>query len=77
LAPIGDILERVEKDKAIYVNLQFTGILGCLKEISFPIRRFSGVLKSGAWFDGSSNEGFARIHENGPYLKSDTVPSAA
>jgi glutamine synthetase len=71
LVPTDDILERAEKDKAIYVNLQFTDILGCLKEISLPIQRLSDVLKSGAWFDGSSIEGFARIHESDLYLKPD------
>jgi glutamine synthetase len=76
LALTGDVFKRVEKEKAIYIHLQFTDILGCLKEISFSIQRLSDVLKSGAWFDGSSIGGVARIHENGLYLKPDTVPSA-
>ena len=71
MAPTDEVLRRAEKDRAIYINLQFTDILGCLKEISLPIQRLPEVLKTGAWFDGSSIEGFARIHESDLYLKPD------
>lgn len=71
-----EVLERAKKDKAIFVNLQFTDILGCLKEITLPIQRLPDVLKTGAWFDGSSIEGFARIHESDLYLKPDPATYA-
>ena len=66
-----DVIAQAKKDNAIYVNLQFTDILGCLKEITVPIQHLSNIVKSGAWFDGSSIEGFARIHESDLYLKPD------
>ena len=66
---IQEILEKTKKDKVIFINLQFTDMLGCLKEITAPIQRLKDILKYGAWFDGSSIEGFARIHESDLYLK--------
>lgn len=69
---IQEILKKAKADKVIFVNLQFTDIMGCLKEITAPIQRLEDILKYGAWFDGSSIEGFARIHESDLYLKPDT-----
>ncbi len=66
-----EILEKAKADKVIFINLQFTDIMGCLKEITAPIQRLEDILKYGAWFDGSSIEGFARIHESDLYLKPD------
>lgn len=66
-----EILEKAKADNIIFINLQFTDIMGCLKEITAPIQRLEDILKYGAWFDGSSIEGFARIHESDLYLKPD------
>lgn len=66
-----DVLDRAKADNVIFINLQFTDIMGCLKEITAPIQRLEDILKYGAWFDGSSIEGFARIHESDLYLKPD------
>jgi glutamine synthetase len=66
-----EILEKAKADNVIFINLQFTDIMGCLKEIAAPIQRLEDILKYGAWFDGSSIEGFARIHESDLYLKPD------
>lgn len=68
---IQEILERVKANNVIFINLQFTDILGCLKEITTSVQRLEDILKYGAWFDGSSIEGFARIHESDLYLKPD------
>jgi len=64
-----DVLEKAKKDKVTFLNLQFTDIMGSLKQITSPIKTLPDILKSGAWFDGSSIEGFARIHESDLYLK--------
>lgn len=64
-----EVLEKVKKDKVTFLNLQFTDILGSLKQVTAPIKNLPDILKSGAWFDGSSIEGFARIHESDLYLK--------
>jgi glutamine synthetase len=65
------ILEKVTEDRVSFVNLQFTDILGSLKEVTAPVKNLSDIIKYGAWFDGSSVEGFARIHESDLYLKPD------
>ncbi len=66
-----EVLERAKADRVIFINLQFTDIHGRLKEITAPVNRLEDILKYGAWFDGSSIEGFARIHESDLYLKPD------
>ncbi len=73
---IKDILAKAKADNVIFINLQFTDIFGCLKEITAPIQRLSDIMKYGAWFDGSSIEGFARIHESDLYLKPDPATYA-
>ncbi len=64
-------LERVKSDRVTFINLQFTDILGSLKEVTAPVKNLQDILRYGAWFDGSSIEGFARIHESDLYLKPD------
>jgi glutamine synthetase len=70
------ILEKVMEDKVSFVNLQFNDILGCLKEVTAPVKNLPDIIKYGAWFDGSSVEGFARIHESDLYLKPDPATYA-
>ena len=67
-----EILEKVKEDNVTFLNLQFTDIMGSLKQVTAPVKNLSDILKYGAWFDGSSIEGFARIHESDLYLKPDT-----
>lgn len=66
-----DILKKAKADRVTFINLQVTDILGCLKEITTPVKNLPDIMKYGAWFDGSSIEGFARIHESDLYLKPD------
>lgn len=66
-----ELLDRVKADNIIFINLQFTDMLGCLKEVTVPVGSLTDIVKYGAWFDGSSVEGFARIHESDLYLKPD------
>lgn len=66
-----ELLEKTRADNVTFVNLQFTDILGCLKEVTAPVKNLPDIIKYGAWFDGSSVEGFARIHESDLYLKPD------
>jgi glutamine synthetase len=65
------VLQKIKSDRVMFINLQFTDILGSLKEVTTPVRNLRDILTSGAWFDGSSVEGFARIHESDLYLKPD------
>jgi glutamine synthetase len=66
-----NIIKRLKEDKVTFVNLQFTDILGTLKEVTIPVSKIEDSLRYGTWFDGSSIEGFARIHESDLFLKPD------
>lgn len=66
-----ELLKRVKEDKVKFLSLQFTDVMGSVKSVDMPIRHLEGVLEDGAWFDGSSVEGFARIQESDMRLKVD------
>lgn len=63
------VLERVEQDNIEFITLQFTDLLGVIKEVIIPVEKLEDALTDGAWFDGSSIEGFARIQESDLFLK--------
>ncbi len=65
------ILKRAESEGIRFVNLEFTDILGLVKNVTIPLHKFGDALEHGLWFDGSSVEGFARIHESDMYLAPD------
>lgn len=67
-----DLIKRVKEDNVKFLSLQFTDVMGAVKSVDMPIRHLEGVLEDGAWFDGSSVEGFARIQESDMRLKIDT-----
>jgi glutamine synthetase len=67
-----DLIKRVKEDNVKFLSLQFTDVMGSVKSVDMPIRHIDGVLEDGAWFDGSSVEGFARIQESDMRLKIDT-----
>lgn len=66
-----NLIKQLENDKVEFINLQFSDILGSLKEVTIPLNRVHDTIKYGTWFDGSSIEGFARIHESDLFLKPD------
>ncbi|MFH1133863.1 MAG: glutamine synthetase family protein [Nanoarchaeota archaeon] len=51
-----------------FVELQFTDFFGRIKSVSIPVEQAERAFQNGVWFDGSSIEGFARIHESDMYL---------
>src|SRR5437764_11824684 len=65
------ILERIEREKVKFMRLQFTDILGAIKNVEIPDRQFQDALDGQIMFDGSSIEGFVRIEESDMYLKPD------
>jgi len=69
--PKGRILERAEREKVKFMRLQFTDILGVIKNVEVPDRQFEQALDGRIMFDGSSIEGFVRIEESDMYLKPD------
>jgi len=70
------ILEQVKKDNIKFITLQFTDLLGVIKELIIPVERLEDASRNGVWFDGSSVEGFARIQESDLFLKPDIATYA-
>lgn len=54
-----------------FVRLLFTDIFGTLKSCEIPVERLSKALDEGIGFDGSSVQGWARVHESDMVLKPD------
>lgn len=65
------ILDRAARDGVKFLRLQFTDILGVVKNVEVPDRQFAHALDGHVLFDGSSIEGFVRIEESDMYLKPD------
>lgn len=65
------VLDRAQGDEIKFINLQFTDIHGTVKSVNVPAHRLQEVLEKGCWFDGSSIQGFARIHESDMVLHPD------
>lgn len=66
-----DILKIAQEEKIGYVKLQFTDILGALKNVEIPVEQLEEALDGEIMFDGSSIEGFVRVEESDMYLKPD------
>jgi glutamine synthetase len=65
------ILQRTEREKVKFMRLQFTDILGTIKNVEVPDRQFEQALDGKIMFDGSSIEGFVRIEESDMFLEPD------
>lgn len=63
-----DIRKYVKEDNVNFVRLQFTDILGMIKNVEIPISQLEKALDNKMMFDGSSIEGFVRIEESDMYL---------
>lgn len=67
-----EVKEWLRDDEVRFVSLQFTDLVGMVKNVTIPVDQFiSDCLEYGTWFDGSSIEGFARIAESDMYLVPD------
>ena len=66
-----DVLKLAEENNVQFVNLQFTDIVGTLKAVTIPVWKLEDAIEQNVWFDGSSIEGFTRIHESDMFLKLD------
>ncbi len=67
-----DILKQVEEQNVHFLRLQFTDILGTIKNVEIPRSQFEKALDNEIMFDGSSIEGFTRIEESDMLLYPDT-----
>jgi glutamine synthetase len=66
-----DILALAEKAHVKFVRLQFTDILGIVKNVAIPVSQLEKALNDEIMFDGSSIEGFTRIEESDMNLRPD------
>lgn len=66
-----DIMRMVEEDDVEFIRLQFTDILGNLKNVAVTTSQLQKVLNNECMFDGSSIKGFVRIEESDMYLRPD------
>lgn len=73
---VKEMLARVKKDKVTFIDLQFNDFLGNIKSSTIPVYNLEDALTKGVWIDGSSIEGFARIHESDMYLVPDVLTYA-
>lgn len=65
---VEDIKRLVKEEEVKYVRLQFTDILGMIKNVEIPVSQIDKALENKMMFDGSSIEGFVRIEESDMYL---------
>ncbi len=66
-----DIIRTVEEEKIEFIRLQFTDILGTLKNVALTAKQLKKALDGKCMFDGSSIDGFVRIEESDMELKPD------
>ena len=68
------VLKFAADEKAAYVNVRFTDLVGAWHHLTFPIEELTEkVFEEGFGFDGSSLRGWAAIHESDMLL----VPDAS
>jgi glutamine synthetase len=66
-----NILARSEENHIKFIDLQFTDVVGVVKNVTIPVHELTTALENGIWFDGSSIEGFARVAESDMHLRPD------
>lgn len=65
------VLSEIEEHDIDFLRLQFTDILGTVKNVSIPASGAEKAFTEGIYFDGSSIEGFVRIQESDMRLEPD------
>jgi glutamine synthetase len=70
------VLDEIESQNVDFLRLQFTDILGTVKNVSIPASQAEKAFTEGIYFDGSSIEGFVRIQESDMRLKPDPTTFA-
>src|SRR5690606_34891827 len=66
-----EILKLAKERNVKFIRLQFTDVLGILKNVEIPVGQLEKALDGDIMFDGSSIEGFTRIQESDMYLRPD------
>lgn len=56
---------RISKEQNVrFIRLQFTDLLGTIKNVEIPVSQLAKALDNKMMFDGSSIEGYVRIEES-------------
>ena len=58
------VLDEIDEKDVGFLRLQFTDILGTVKNVAVPADQAEKAFTDGIYFDGSSIEGFVRIQES-------------
>ncbi|WP_047981187.1 type I glutamate--ammonia ligase [Ornithinibacillus contaminans] len=66
-----EIERKVKEENVKFIRLQFTDMLGTIKNVEIPLSQLEKALDNKMMFDGSSIEGFVRIEESDMYLYPD------
>lgn len=66
-----DIMNLVQEEDVEFIRLQFTDILGNLKNVAITSSQLEKALNNECMFDGSSIKGFTNIEESDLYLYPD------
>ncbi|MCR8641598.1 type I glutamate--ammonia ligase [Paenibacillus sp. N1-5-1-14] len=66
-----DILRISREENVRFIRLQFTDLLGTIKNVEIPVSQLEKALDNKMMFDGSSIEGYVRIEESDMYLVPD------
>src|SRR6056297_3070443 len=65
------VLDEIDEKNVDFLRLQFTDILGVVKNVSIPAEQAEKALTEGIYFDGSSIDGFVRIQDSDMRLEPD------
>jgi glutamine synthetase len=66
-----DVIDEIDDKNVDFLRLQFTDILGTVKNVSVPATQAEKAFTEGIYFDGSSIDGFVRIQESDMRLDPD------
>ncbi len=66
-----DVLTIAKENNVKFIRMQFTDILGIVKNVAITIDQLEDALDNKIMFDGSSIDGFTRIQESDMYLRPD------
>jgi glutamine synthetase len=66
-----DIIKIAKSQNVRFIRLQFTDLLGTIKNVEIPVSQLEKALDNKMMFDGSSIEGYVRIEESDMYLYPD------
>ena len=66
-----DIIRRIKEENINFIRMQFVDIFGQMKNLAITASQMEKALSNKLTIDGSSIEGYTRIHESDQYLYPD------